>query len=115
MNTLVKFVIAAACAVSLMYFDSLDNKPKEKANVGNNHLGSRNGDFRVRIGNLRLHRVCVVPTKQGSRRIVKCPDCEWTRTPDNRYMCKKIERVILATQIKKRGKHELARTHHQVR
>ena len=115
MNTLVKFVIAAACAVSLMYFDSLDNKPKEKANVGNNHLGSRNGDFRVRIGGLRLHRVCFVPTKQGSRRIVKCPVCEWTRTPDNRYMCKKIERVILATQIKKRGKHELARTHHQVR
>ena len=115
MNTLVKFVIAAACAVSLMYFDSLDNKPKEKANVGNNHLGSRNGDFRVRIGNLRLHRVCFVPTKQGSRRVVKCPDCDWTRTPDNRYMCKKIERVILATQIKKRGKHELARTNYQVR
>jgi len=114
MNTLIKFVIAAACAVSLMYFDSLDNKPKERANVGNNHLGSRNGDFRVRIGNLRLHRICVVPTKQGSRR-VKCPVCEWTRTPDNRYMCKKIERVIIATQIKKRGKHELARTHHQVR
>ena len=115
MNTIIKFVIAAACAVSLMYFDSLDNKPKEKTNVGNNHLGSRNGDFRVRIGNLRLHRVCFISNKQGSRRIVKCPDCDWTRTPDNRYMCKKIERVILATQIKKRGKHELARTHHQVR
>ena len=115
MNTLIKFVIAVACAVSLMYFDSLDNKPKEKSNVGNNHLGSRNGDFRVRIGNLRLHRVCVVPTKQGSRRIVKCPVCEWTRTLDNRYMCKKIERVIIATQIKKRGKNELARTNHQVR
>ena len=115
MNTLIKFVIAAACAVALMYFDSLDNKPKEKTNVGNSHLGSRNGDFRVRIGNLRLHRICVVPTKQGSRRIVKCPACEWTRTPDNRYMCKKIERVIIATQIKKRGKNELARTHHQVR
>ena len=83
--------------------------------MGNNHLGSRNGDFRVRIGGLRLHRVCFVSNKQGSRRIVKCPDCDWTRTPDNRYMCKKIERVILATQIKKRGKHELARTHHQVR
>jgi len=114
MNTLIKFVIAVACAMALMYFDSLDNKPKEKSNVGNNHLGSRNGDFRVRIGNLRLHRVCFVPTKQGARR-VKCPVCEWTRTPDNRYMCKKIERVIIATQIKKRGKHELARTHHQVR
>ena len=114
MNTLIKFVIAAACAVALMYFDSLDNKPKERANVGNNHLGSRNGDFRIRIGGLRLHRVCFVPTKQGSRR-VKCPVCEWTRTPDNRYMCKKIERVIIATQIKKRGKNELARTHHQVR
>ena len=115
MNTLIKFVIAAACAVSLMYFDSLDNKPKEKSNVGNNHMGSPNGDFRVRIGNLRLHRICFVPTKQGSRRIVKCPVCEWTRTPDNRYMCKKIERVIIATQIKKRGKNELARTNHQVR
>jgi hypothetical protein len=114
MNTLIKFVIAAACAVALMYFDSLDNKPKEKSNVGNNHLGSRNGDFRVRIGNLRLHRICVVSNKQGSRR-VKCPVCEWTRTLDNRYMCKKIERVIIATQIKKRGKNELARTNHQVR
>jgi hypothetical protein len=106
MNTLIKFVIAAACAVALMYFDSLDNKPKEKTNVGNSHLGSRNGNYRVRIGNLRLHRVCVVPTKQGTRRIVKCPVCEWTRTPDNRYMCKKIERIILATQIKKRVKHD---------
>ena len=115
MNTLVKFVIAAACAVFLMYFDSLDNKPKEKTNVGNSRMGNSDRDFRVRIGNLRLHRVCFVPTKQGTRRVVKCPDCEWTRTPDNRYMCKKIERVILATQIKKRGKHELARTHHQVR
>jgi hypothetical protein len=114
MNTLIKFVIAVACAMALMYFDSLDNKPKEKSNVGNNHLGSRNGDFRVRIGNLRLHRICVVSNKQGSRR-VKCPVCEWTRTLDNRYMCKKIERVIIATQIKKRGKNELARTNHQVR
>jgi hypothetical protein len=115
MNTLVKFVIAAVCAVALMYFDSLDNKPKEKTNVGNSHLGSRNGDFRVRIGNLRLHRVCVVPTKQGSRRIVKCPVCEWTRTPDNRYMCKKIERVIIATQIKKRKKYGMERIDHKVR
>jgi len=114
MNTLIKFVIAAACALALMYFDSLDNKPKEKSNVGNNHLGSRNGDFRVRIGNLRLHRICVVPTKQGSRR-VKCPVCEWTRTPDNRYMCKKIERVILATQIKKRKKYGMERIDYQVR
>ena len=115
MNTLIKFVIAVACAMALMYFDSLDNKPKEKSNVGNNHMGSPNGDFRVRIGNLRLHRICVVSNKQGSRR-VKCPVCEtWTRTLDNRYMCKKIERVIIATQIKKRGKHELARTNHQVR
>jgi len=115
MNTLIKFVIAAACAVALMYFDSLDNKPKERANVGNNHLGSRNGDFRVRIGNLRLHRVCFVPTKQGARRVVKCPVCEWTRTPDNRYMCKKIERVILATQIKKRKKYGMERIDYQVR
>jgi len=105
MNTLIKFVIAAACAVALMYFDSLDNKPKERANVGNNHLGSRNGDFRVRIGNLRLHRICVVPTKQGSRR-VKCPACEWIRTPDNRYMCKKIQRIIVVSHIKKRVKND---------
>jgi len=115
MSTLVKFVIAVACAMALMYFDSLDNKPKERANVGNNHLGSRNGDFRVRIGGLRLYRVCFVPTKQGSRRIVKCPACEWTRTPDNRYMCKKIERVILATQIKKRKKYGMERIDHKVR
>jgi hypothetical protein len=115
MNTIIKFIIAVVCAASLMYFDSLDNKPKEKTNVGNSHMGSRDGNFRVRIGNLRLHRICVVPTKQGARRVVKCPVCEWTRTPDNRYMCKKIERIILATQIKKRKKHELARTHHQVR
>ena len=116
MNITIKVIIAVVCAASLMYFDSLDNKPKEKTNVGNSHVGSRDGNFRVRIGNLRLHRVCVVPTKQASRRVVKCPVCEtWKRTPDNRYMCKKIERIILATQIKKRKKHELARTHHQVR
>ena len=116
MNITIKVIIAVVCAASLMYFDSLDNKPKEKTNVGNSHVGSRDGNFRVRIGNLRLHRVCVVPTKQASRRVVKCPVCEtWTRTPDNRYMCKKIERLIIATQIKKRKKHELARTHHQVR
>ena len=116
MNITIKVIIAVVCAASLMYFDSLDNKPKEKTNVGNSHVGSRDGNFRVRIGNLRLHRVCVVPTKQGTRRVVKCPVCEtWTRTPDNRYMCKKIERIIIATQIKKRKKHELARTHHQVR
>ena len=115
MNITIKVIIAVVCAASLMYFDSLDNKPKEKTNVGNSHMGSRDGNFRVRIGNLRLHRICVVPTKQGTRRVVKCPACEWTRTPDNRYMCKKIERIIVATQIKKRKKHELARTHHQVR
>ena len=115
MNITIKVIIAVVCAASLMYFDSLDNKPKEKTNVGNSHMGSRDGNFRVRIGNLRLHRICVVPTKQGTRRVVKCPVCEWTRTPDNRYMCKKIERIILATQIKKRGKHELARTNYQVR
>jgi len=103
MNTLIKFIIAAACAVSLMYFDSLDNKPKEKTNVGNNRMGNSDRDFRVRIGNLRLHRICVVSNKQGTRR-VKCPVCEFTRTPDNRYMCKKIERIILATQIKKRSR-----------
>jgi hypothetical protein len=115
MNITIKVIIAVVCAASLMYFDSLDNKPKEKTNVGNSHVGSRDGNFRVRIGNLRLHRICVVPTKQGTRRVVKCPVCEWTRTPDNRYMCKKIERIILATQIKKRKKHELARVDYQVR
>ncbi len=115
MNTIIKFIIAAACAVSLMYFDSLDNKPKEKTNVGNSRMGNSDRDYRVRIGNLRFHRVCVVSNKQGTRRVVKCPVCEFTRTPDNRYMCKKIERIILATQINKRKKHELARTHHQIR
>jgi len=113
MNTLIKFIIAAACAASLMYFDSLDNKP-EKTNVGNNRMGNSDRDFRVRIGNLRLHRICVVPTKQGTRR-VKCPVCEWTRTLDNRYVCKKIERVIIATQIKKRKNYGMERTNHQVR
>jgi hypothetical protein len=104
MNTLIKFIIVIACAVALMYFDSLDNQPKEKTNVGNSHLGSRDGNFRVRIGNLRLHRVCVVSTKQASRR-VKCPVCEtWTRTPDNEYVCGKVKRIIVATQIKKRKK-----------
>jgi hypothetical protein len=83
--------------------------------VGNSHMGSRNGYFRVRIGNLRLHRICVVSTKQGARRVVKCPVCEWTRTPDNRYMCKKIERIILATQIKKRKKYGMERIDYQVR
>jgi hypothetical protein len=114
MNTIAKFIIAAACAVSLMYFDSLDNKPKEKTNVGNNRMGNSDRDFRVRIGNLRLHRICVVSNKQGTRR-VKCPVCEWTRTPDNRYMCKKIERVIIATQIKKRKNYGMERIDHQVR
>ena len=106
MNTLIKFVIAVACAASLMYFDSLDFKPREKTNVGNSIVGTSNGSFRVRLGGLRLHRVCVVPTKQGSRRVVKCPMCEWTRTPDNRYMCKKIQRIIVVSHIKKRAKHD---------
>ena len=114
MNTIFKFVIAAACAVALMYFDSLDNKQKEKTNVGNSRMGNSNRDFRVRIGSLRLHRICVVSTLQGTRR-VKCPVCEFTRTPDNRYMCKKIERVIIATQIKKRKNYGMERTNHQVR
>jgi hypothetical protein len=105
MNTLIKFIIVIACAVALMYFDSLDNQPKEKTNVGNSHLGSRDGNFRVRIGNLRLHRVCLISTVQGTRRVVKCPVCEvWTRTPDNEYVCGKVKRIIVATQIKKRKK-----------
>ena len=104
MNTLIKFVIAVACAASLMYFDSLDFKPREKTNVGNSILGTSDGNFRVRFGNISLHRVCVVPTKQGSRRVVKCPTCEWTRTPDNRYMCKKIQRIIVVSHIKKKAR-----------
>ena len=106
MNTFIKFVIAVACAFALMYFDSLDFKPREKTNVGNSILGTSDGSFRVRLGGVRLHRVCVVPTKQGSRRVVKCPTCEWTRTADNRYMCKKIQRIIVVSHIKKRVKHD---------
>jgi hypothetical protein len=133
MNTIIKFIIVIACALALMYFDSLDSKPKESINVGNSHVGNRHGNFRVRIGNLRLHRVCVVSTKQG-RRQVKCPVCDtWVRNletrsrPDNttyrRYECanehrfvtkEKIERVIVASQIKKRKKHELARVNDQI-
>ena len=82
------------------------------SSVGNSRMGNSDRDYRIRIGNLRFHRVCVVSNKQGARRVVKCPVCEFTRTPDNRYMCKKIERIILATQINKRKKYELARTHH---
>ena len=115
MNTIIKVIIAVVCAASLMYFDSLDSKPKEKTNVGNSRMGNSDRDYRVRIGNLRFHRICVVSNQQRTRRVVKCPVCEFTRTPDNRYMCKKIERIILATQINKRKKHELARTHHQIR
>ena len=106
MNTLIKFVIAVACAASLMYFDSLDFKPREKTNVGNSILGTSDGNFRVRFGNISLHRVCVVPTKQGDRRVVKCPVCEWTRTADNRYMCKKTQRIIVVSHIKKRVKND---------
>ena len=115
MNTIIKVIIAVVCAASLMYFDSLDSKPKEKTNVGNSRMGNSDRDYRVRIGNLRFHRICVVSNQQRTRRVVKCPVCEFTRTPDNRYVCKKIERIILATQINKRKKHELARTHHQIR
>ena len=102
MNTIIKVIIAVVCAASLMYFDSLDSKPKEKTNVGNSRMGNSDRDYRVRIGNLRFHRICVVSNQQRTRRVVKCPVCEFTRTPDNRYMCKKIERIILATQINKR-------------
>ena len=112
MNTIIKVIIAVVCAASLMYFDSLDSKPKEKTNVGNSCMGNSDRDYRVRIGNLRFHRICVVSNQQRTRRVVKCPVCEFTRTPDNRYVCKKIERIIIATQINKRKKHELARTHH---
>lgn len=105
MNMLIKVIIVMACAFALMYFDHQDSKPKEKTNVGNNSMDSNHRNFRVRFGNISLHRVCVVPTKQG-RRIVKCPICDWTKTMDNRYMCKKIQRIIVATQIKKRVKHD---------
>jgi len=104
MNTIIKVIIVMACAFALMYFDSLDFKPRENKNVGNSILGTGDGNFRVRLGGLRLHRVCVVPTKQGDRRVVKCPACEWTRTADNRYVCNKIERIIVVSHIKKRAK-----------
>ena len=106
MNTLIQVSIVMACAFALMYFDYQDSKPKENINVGNNRMGSDNGNFRVRFGNISLHRICVLPNKQGSRRVVKCPACEWTRTSDNRYMCKKIERIIVVSHIKKRVKHD---------
>ena len=115
MNTIIKVISAVVCAASLMYFDSLDSKPKEKTNVGNSRMGNSDRDYRVRIGNLRFHRICVVSNQQRTRRVVKCPVCEFTRTPDNRYMCKKIERVIIATQIKKRKNYGMERTNHQVR
>ena len=104
MNTFIKFVFVMACAFALMYFDSLDFQPRGKTNVGNSIVGTSNGSFRVRLGGLRLHRICVVPTKQGDIRVVKCPVCEWTRTPDNRYMCKKIQRIIVVSHIKKRAR-----------
>ena len=57
MNTIIKVIIAVVCAASLMYFDSLDSKPKEKTNVGNSRMGNSDRDYRVLIGNLRFHRV----------------------------------------------------------
>jgi len=112
MNTLIKLLIVVACAMALMYFDSLDNKPKEQKNARNSHMGTRDWDFRIRIGNLRLYRFCLVPTKQGNRQ-VKCPICKtWTKNPNGYYECDNIKRILIVEQIKKGKKHELARTDH---
>ena len=116
-------VIAVLCALALMYFDSADDK-KEKPDVRNSPLRVLSRDFRLDIGNLRVYRVCVVPSKSGraGRKIVKCPVCDqWvsvleTRSRDNnetyrRYRCanehrfvtkEKVERIILVTQRKKK-------------
>ena len=114
-------MVAVLCALALMYFDS---EEKEKSDVGNSALRLLSRDFRLDIGNLRVYRVCVVPSKSGraGRKIVKCPVCDqWvsvleTRARDNnetyrRYRCanehrfvtkEKVERIILVTQRKKK-------------
>ena len=117
-------VISVLCALALMYFDSADDK-KEKPDVRNSPLRVLSRDFRLDIGNLRVYRVCVVPSKSGrkaGRKIVKCPVCDqWvsvleTRSRDNnetyrRYRCanehrfvtkEKVERIILVTKRKKK-------------
>ena len=114
-------VVAVLCTMALMYFDSKD---QENSNVRNSHLRILSRDFRLDVGNIRVHRVCVVPTLHG-RKIVKCPVCEqWVSTLETRnrkngdvyrrYRCanehrftskeqvQKIERVLIATQRKKK-------------
>jgi hypothetical protein len=99
-------MIAVLCALALMYFDS---EEKEKSDVGNSALRLLSRDFRLDIGNLRVYRVCVVPSKSGrkaGRKIVKCPVCDqWVRNSAMQYRCgsdRKIERIILVTERKKK-------------
>lgn len=114
-------MLAVLCSLALMYFDSTE---KEKPNVRNSPLSVLSRGFRLDIGNISVYRVCVVPTVQG-RKIVKCPVCEqWVSTLETRnrkngdvyrrYRCanehrfttkekiQKIERVLIATQRKKK-------------
>ena len=114
-------MVAVLCSLALMYFDS---KEKEKPNVRNSPIRVLSRDFRLDIGSISVYRVCVVPTKSG-RKIVKCPVCEqWVSTLETRnrkngdvyrrYRCanehrfttkeriQKIERVLIATQRKKK-------------
>jgi hypothetical protein len=98
-------MIAVLCALALMYFDS---EEKEKSDVGNSALRLLSRDFRLDIGNLRVYRVCVVSGKSGraGRKIVKCPVCDkWVRNSAMQYRCgsdRKIERIILVTERKKK-------------
>jgi hypothetical protein len=114
-------MVAVLCSLALMYFDSTE---KEKPNVRNSPLSVLSRDFRLDIGSISVYRVCVVPTVQG-RKIVKCPVCDqWVSTLETRnrkngdvyrrYRCanehrfttkeriQKIERVLIATQRKKK-------------
>lgn len=111
-------IIIIACAMALMYFDSKD---KEKSNDRNSGLRSLSRDFRLNFGDLRVYRVCVIPSKSG-RKIVRCPVCDqWVSTLETRnrannetyrrYRCanehrfttkERVERIILVTQRKKK-------------
>ena len=98
-------MIAVLCALALMYFDS---EEKEKSDVGNSALRLLSRDFRLDIGNWRVYRVCVISGKSGraGRKIVKCPVCDqWVRNSAMQYRCgsdRKIERIILVTERKKK-------------
>lgn len=114
-------MVAVLCSLALMYFDS---KEKEKPYVRDSPLRVLSRDFRLDFGGISVYRVCVVPTKSG-RKIVKCPICDqWVSTLETRnrkngdvyrrYRCanehrfttkekiQKIERVLIATQRKKK-------------